>query len=93
MRQRRWLELIKDYDYEILYHPGKAKMVANALSRKERLKMIMSLGKLISDFEKMEIDMKVIGAGIEKLFEIVIQPEFLKKIILCQEKVMNEGRE
>ncbi|KAL8126500.1 hypothetical protein AgCh_013692 [Apium graveolens] len=38
MRQRRWLELIKDYDYEILYHPGKAKMVANALSVKERLK-------------------------------------------------------
>jgi hypothetical protein len=34
MRQRRWLELIKDYDIEINYHPGKANVVANALSRK-----------------------------------------------------------
>ncbi|KAL5549838.1 hypothetical protein UlMin_000014 [Ulmus minor] len=34
MRQRRWLELVKDYDCEILYHPGKANKVADALSRK-----------------------------------------------------------
>ncbi|KAI3811062.1 hypothetical protein L1987_20778 [Smallanthus sonchifolius] len=35
IRQRRWLELLKDYDCEILYHPGKANMVAEALRRKE----------------------------------------------------------
>jgi hypothetical protein len=34
MRQRRWLKLIKDYDLEIYYHPGKANVVADALSRK-----------------------------------------------------------
>ena len=34
LRQRRWLELLKDYDYSILYHPGKANMVDDALSRK-----------------------------------------------------------
>ena len=87
MRQRRWLELIKDYDYEILYHPGKAKMVANALRIKERLKIKMSLGELTRDFEKMEIEVKVTGAGTEKLFEIAIQPELLEKIILCQKKL------
>ncbi|KAK1422572.1 hypothetical protein QVD17_17855 [Tagetes erecta] len=37
MRQRRWLELVKDYDCEILYHPGKANVVADALSRKETI--------------------------------------------------------
>ena len=34
MRQRRWLELIKDYNLEVHYHPGKANVVADALSRK-----------------------------------------------------------
>nr|GEX01514.1 reverse transcriptase domain-containing protein [Tanacetum cinerariifolium] len=38
MRQRCWLELLADYDFEIRYHPGKENVVADALSRKERIK-------------------------------------------------------
>nr|GFA07179.1 retrotransposon protein, putative, Ty3-gypsy subclass [Tanacetum cinerariifolium] len=38
MRQRRWLELLSDYDCEIRYHPGNANVVADAPSRKERIK-------------------------------------------------------
>ncbi|GJY02067.1 putative reverse transcriptase domain-containing protein [Tanacetum coccineum] len=40
MRQRRWLELLSDYDCEIRYHLGKASVVADALSRKERIKRL-----------------------------------------------------
>ncbi|GJU90959.1 putative reverse transcriptase domain-containing protein [Tanacetum coccineum] len=38
MRQRRWIELFSDYECEIRYHPGKANVVADALSSKERVK-------------------------------------------------------
>ncbi|GKA34177.1 putative reverse transcriptase domain-containing protein [Tanacetum coccineum] len=38
MRQRRWIELLSDYEREIKYHPGKANVMADALSKKERLK-------------------------------------------------------
>ena len=41
MRQRRWMELLKDYDCDILYHPGKANRVADALSRKSSIAQLM----------------------------------------------------
>ncbi|GJT48178.1 putative reverse transcriptase domain-containing protein [Tanacetum coccineum] len=50
MRQHHWLELLRDYDYEIRYHPGKANVDVDALSRKERIKplrvraLVMTIG-------------------------------------------------
>ncbi|KAL0549444.1 hypothetical protein IC582_013926 [Cucumis melo] len=61
MRQRRWLELVMDYDCEILYHPGKANVVANALSRKvaHSAALITKQAPLLRDFERAEIEVSV----------------------------------
>jgi hypothetical protein len=45
MRQRRWLELIKDFELEVHYHPGKANVVADAVSRKHRCNHLMVLSQ------------------------------------------------
>jgi hypothetical protein len=58
MRQRRWLELIKDYDLTINYTPGKANVVANALSRKSMDTQPLSRElpkELLMDLERLEI--------------------------------------
>jgi hypothetical protein len=58
MRQRRWLELIKDYDLEIHYHPGKANVVADALSRKSQVNMMVAhlmLYELAKEFDRLSL--------------------------------------
>ncbi|WVZ70516.1 hypothetical protein U9M48_019176 [Paspalum notatum var. saurae] len=58
MRQRRWLELIKDYDMEIHYHPGKANVVADALSRKSYANMALGFQmphELCEEFERLSL--------------------------------------
>jgi hypothetical protein len=57
-RQRRWLELIKDYDLEIHYHPGKANLVADALSRKGQVHAVIVTqlpDELAEDFERLHL--------------------------------------
>nr|GFA06768.1 putative reverse transcriptase domain-containing protein [Tanacetum cinerariifolium] len=49
MRQRRWLELLSDYDYEIYYHLRKANVVADALSRQERIKTLEVLSLVMTN--------------------------------------------
>jgi hypothetical protein len=58
LRQRRWLELIKDYDLEIHYHPGKANLVADTFSRKGHINMAMILqfpDELVKEFERLNL--------------------------------------
>ena len=59
MRQRRWLKLLKDYDVEILYHPGKANVAADVLSRKKTYGMtalFTSQKLLLEDLRKLEVE-------------------------------------
>jgi hypothetical protein len=67
LRQRQWLELIKDYDMEIHYHPGKANLVADALSRKGQVHaaIVTQLpDELAEDFERLNLGIVAHAEGI-----------------------------
>ncbi|KAL0556794.1 hypothetical protein IC582_005311 [Cucumis melo] len=85
MRQRRWLELVKDYDCEILYHPGKANVVADALSRKvsHSAALITRQVPLHRDLEWAEIAVSV-GAVTMQLTQLTVQPTLRQRIIDTQ---------
>lgn len=73
MRQRRWLELIKDYDLQIMYHPGKANTVADALSRK----FMGNLACLLTGQKTVLHELAIV----EEIKKKQLQDEFLKKIV------------
>ena len=74
MRQRRLLELIKDYDLTIQYHPGKANVVVDALSRTGVPKTCMPL---IADLDHMGISIYYAGVAREKT-QLLIQSPFAR---------------
>jgi hypothetical protein len=76
LRQQRWSELIKDYDLGINYHPGKANVVADALSRRSHLNMLATrelLPEFCTEFEKLNIgwvlNAEVIEMEVDSLLE------------------------
>ncbi|GJY14986.1 putative reverse transcriptase domain-containing protein [Tanacetum coccineum] len=76
MRQRRWLELLADYDCEIRYHPGKANVIADALSRKERIKPLRVRSLVMTIHPK--LPSQILKAQTEALKEENIKAENLR---------------
>ncbi|WVZ97868.1 hypothetical protein U9M48_043376 [Paspalum notatum var. saurae] len=85
MRQRRWLELIKDYDLEVHYHPGKANVVADVLSRKAHCNFIEAHPTVrVLCCEIGEIEMPTVLAA--ELYNLIIKPTIKDQIIAAQKK-------
>ncbi|WVZ70495.1 hypothetical protein U9M48_019157 [Paspalum notatum var. saurae] len=85
MRQRRWLELIKDYDLEIHYHPGKANVVADALSRKAHCNVIEARPTVrVMCCEMNEIEMPTEQHA--ELYSLIIKPTIKDQIIVAQKQ-------
>ncbi|KAA0045486.1 pol protein [Cucumis melo var. makuwa] len=85
MRQKRWLELVKDYNCEILYHPGKANVVADTLSRKvaHSAALITKQAPLLRDFERAQIAV-LVGEVTSQLAQLSVQPTLRQRIIVTQ---------
>jgi hypothetical protein len=83
MRQRRWLELIKDYDLEVHYHPGKANVVADALSRKAQYNYVTMDSKIATLCDELcKLNMEVVSSG--TLNYILVEPTLHEHIIMAQ---------
>jgi hypothetical protein len=83
MRQRRWLELIKHYDLEIHYHPGKANVVADALSRKIFCHCLTVRAPNTTICQEMEkLNLGIVQQGI--LINVKLELVLLQRIIDAQ---------
>nr|GFA97839.1 retrotransposon protein, putative, Ty3-gypsy subclass [Tanacetum cinerariifolium] len=86
MRQRRWLELLKDYDTNIQYHPGKANVVADTLSRKSG--MIVGINveeEIIRDLERLDIELYVRGQH-SYWANLRVEPDLISRIKEAQKE-------
>jgi len=78
MRQRRWMEFLKDYDFELLYHPGKANVVTDALSRKvvHAAHLMVKEVELLEKFRDMKLQVEV-GYEFIRCSTLTISSDFL----------------
>ena len=80
MRQRRWMEYIKDYDFPIKYHPGKVNVVANALSRKSGSMAILRGIGTLQQFEDLGVEFQSLRQGVMLENMLMSEPTFIQKI-------------
>ena len=87
LRQKIWLELLKDYDVNILYHPGKENVVADALSRKVVVGDVAALSIescLVEDMRRLRLEVVTPG---DRAYcsQLKVQPTLRERIRLAQE--------
>jgi hypothetical protein len=87
MRQRRWLELIKNYDLEVHYHPGKVNVVADALSRKAHCSCLSveAFNETLC-WEMRKLNLEIIPQG--DLNHLSVEAMLRDDIVLAQQRSM-----
>ena len=86
LRQRRWMELLEDYDFDLQYHPGKANVIADALSRKSYTKLATLMcreWKMLGDLSVVDLETDESDSG-AFLFTMSAQPALVRKVIEAQ---------
>ena len=85
MRQRRWMEFLKDYDFGLNYHPGKANVVADALSRKSLHVswMMIKEFELVESFRDLNLGVTLTPGSI-RLNHIKVTSDFKDQIARSQ---------
>jgi len=78
MRQRRWMEFLKDYDFELLYHLGKANVVTDALTRKtvHIAHLMIKEVELLEKFRDMKLQVEL-GSKFNGCSTLTISSDFL----------------
>jgi hypothetical protein len=82
MRQRRWLELIKDYDVEVHYHPGKANVIADALIRKAHCLSVEAFNETLC-WEMRKLNLEIVPKG--DLNHLAVEATLRDIIVLAQQ--------
>ncbi|GKA67353.1 putative reverse transcriptase domain-containing protein [Tanacetum coccineum] len=88
-RQRRWIELLSDYDCEIRYHPGKANVVADALSRKEREKPLRVKALVMTVHT--DLPQRILNAQTEAMKKENVEAEKLGRLIKPIFEIRSDG--
>jgi hypothetical protein len=89
LKQRRWLELIKDYDLEINYHPDKANVVVDTLSRRSHLNMLAIrelLPEFCTEFEKLNLGWVSNAEVVEMEVDLTLEQD-IRKVQLEDAKI------
>ncbi|GKE03816.1 putative reverse transcriptase domain-containing protein [Tanacetum coccineum] len=89
MRQRRWIELLSNYDYEIRYHLGKANVVADALSRKERENPLRVRDLVMSGYT--DLSVRILRAQTEAMKKENVMTENLGRLLKPIFKIRPDG--
>ena len=87
MRQQRWMEFLKDYEFDLKYHPSKANIVADALSRKSLTMawMMIKETELIENFRDLNLGVSITSYAIQ-LNQIKVTSDFKDQIRQAQQQ-------